>query len=198
MKYVLISLAESTKLDFSGSEKLGKTDHLILLYVKGKKTLSAKIKEQLEEIPAVIEYYEIGAASELWLNMAYLIGVHTASKHDVYVITEDKDKFPSKIAKEVKVYSAFRSIAGSAASSKSTAKSTASSKKTSTSKSSASKSSSSSKKASSSKKTSASKSSTAKKTTKKTAAKKSNGLDVADILTKSLTSMAEQFLKNKK
>ena len=196
MKYVLISLAESTKIDFSGSEKLGKTDHLILLYVKGKKTLSAKLKEQLEEIPAVIEYYEIGAASELWLNMAYLIGVHTASKHDVYVITEDKDMLPGKIAKEVKVYSAFRSIAGTSA--KTTAKSTASSKKTTTSKSSASKSSSSSKKASSSKKTSASKSSTAKKTTKKTAAKKSNGLDVADILTKSLTSMAEQFLKNKK
>ena len=197
MKYVLISLAESTKLDFSGSEKLGKTDHLILLYVKGKKTLSAKIKEQLEDIPAVIEYYEIGATSELWLNMAYLIGVHTASKHDVYVVTEDKDKLPSRIAKEAKIYSAFRSISGTSA--KSTAKSTASSKKTSASKSSSSKSAASSKKTSSStKKTSSSKSSTAKKTTKKTAAKKSNGLDAADILTKSLTSMAEQFLKNKK
>lgn len=194
MKYVLISLAESSKLDFSGSEKLGKTDHLILLYVKGKKTLSAKLKEQLEEIPAVIEYYEIGAASELWLNMAYLIGVHTAAKHDVYVITEDKDRLPGKIAKEVKVYSAFRSIAGGSASSKSTAKTTASSKKTSASKTSSAK-----KSSSSTKKTSSSKSSSTKKTTtKKASAKKSNGLDVADLLTKSLTSMAEQFLKNKK
>ncbi len=188
MKYVLISLAESSKLDFSGADKLAKSDHLIVLYVKGKKTVPAKVKEQFNEISADIEYYEVGTASELWLNMTYLIGVHTASKHDVYVVTEDKDKLPSKIAKEVKVYASFRSIVGASASTSksSSKKTTTSAKKTSSSKSSTAK-----------KSTSSKKSTTKKTTTKKTASKKDSGLDVADLLTKSLTSMAEQFLKKK-
>ena len=55
MKYVLISLSESSKIDFSGVEKLGKTDHLIFVYVKGKKTLPAGVKASLEDAKAEIE-----------------------------------------------------------------------------------------------------------------------------------------------
>ena len=197
MKYVLISLAESSKLDFSGADKLAKSDRLIVLYVKGKKTLPAKAKESFAEIVADIEYYEVGAASELWLNMAFLIGFHSASKHDVYVVTEDKDKIPSKIAKEAKIYASFRSIAGASASTStsksSSKKTTGAAKKISTSSGKTASKSSTAKKSTSSKKTT-----TKKTTTKKTASKKDSGLDVADLLTKSLTSMAEQFLKKKK
>ncbi len=181
MKYVLFSLAECSKLDLSGSEKLSKSDRLLCLYVKGKKTLSAKLKEAFAEIPAEIEYYEIASASELWLHMAYLIGMHTQARHDVYVITADKEKLPGKIAKEVKVYSSFKSVSGSAAgtsSKKTTAKKTS---------------------ASSAGKTSAKKTSTAKKSTatKKSAAskKKDSTPDVADLITKQLSNLAGQLFK---
>ena len=187
MKYVLISLAECSKLDLSGSEKLSKSDRILCLYVKGKKTLSAKVKEAFNEIPAEIEYFEIASTSELWLYMAYLIGVHSQAKHDVYVITEDKSKIPGKIAKEAKVLSSFKSVGGtssSASAKKSSAKKTTSS---------------STKKSSASKKTAASKKTTTKKSTstKKTASskKKDDGLDVADLLTKQLSNLAGQFFK---
>ncbi|MBP5418039.1 MAG: hypothetical protein J6Y58_11020 [Clostridiales bacterium] len=172
MKYVFISLQESSKIDFSGAEKLAKTDHLVFLYVKGKKTLPASVKEALTEVKAEIEYVEIANTSELIPVLSYLIGFHEASKHDVIVITEDKSKLPSKVVKGAKVYSAFRSVTGAA--SASTAKKTTSAKKSTSSKTS-----------STSKKTSASKkSTTAKKSTtkKSTAKKKDDVLDVTDIL----------------
>ncbi len=186
MKYVLISLAECSKLDLSGAEKLSKSDRLLCLYVKGKKTLSAKVKEAFDLIPAEIEYFEIGNTSELWLYMAYLIGVHSQAKHDVYVITEDKSKIPGKIAKEAKVLSSFKTVGGAASSS--SAKKTTSKKTTS----------SSAKKSTTSKKTTTKKTSTKKATsTKKTASskKKDDGLDVADLLTKQLSNLAGQFFK---
>ncbi|MBR6253955.1 MAG: hypothetical protein IKR22_00845 [Clostridiales bacterium] len=172
MKYVLVSLTESSKIDFSGAEKLLKTDHLVFLYVKGKKTLSAAIKEALEDVKAEIEYVEIASSSELIPMMAFLIGYHAGLKHEVIVITEDKSKFPSKVAKEAKVLGSFRSVSGSSAGTSSAKKTTAKKSTTTT-------------KASTTKKAStAKKSSTAKKTTtKKTAAskKKDDGLDVSDI-----------------
>lgn len=153
MKYVLISLSESSKIDFSGSEKLLKSDHLVFLYVKGKKTIPASVKKALEDIKAEIEYFEIASSSELTASISYLIGYHTASKHETIVITEDKSKLPGKVIKDVKVYSAFRSIAG--ASSKTASKSTTAKK-------------------------SASKKTTTKKTA--SSKKKNDGLDVSDLL----------------
>ncbi|MBP5187291.1 MAG: hypothetical protein J6040_09600 [Clostridiales bacterium] len=179
MKYVLISLSESSKIDFSGSEKLLKSDHLVFLYVKGKKTLPSSVKKALEDVKAEIEYFEIGSSSELTASMAYLIGYHTASKHETIVITEDKSKLPGKVIKDVKVYSAFRSIAG--ASSKTPSKS-ATAKKPAAKKSTTAKKTAAAKKTAS---TSTAKKTTSKKTaTKKTASskKKNDGLDVSDLL----------------
>ena len=132
MKYVLISLSESSKIDFSGAEKLSKTDHIVFLYVKGKKTLPASVKSALEDVVAEIEYFEMSSASELIPCASYLIGYHEASKHDVIVITEDKSKLPSKVTKDIKVYSAFKSIAGTSSTSKktTTAKKSTTTKKT--------------------------------------------------------------------
>ena len=207
MKYVLISLSESSKIDFSGVEKLGKTDHLIFVYVKGKKTLPSGVKASLEDAKAEIEYFEIGAASELWLAMSYLVGFHTASKHETIVITADKSKLPGRITKDAKVYSALRSVAGGSAGSsatKSSAKKTSTAKKSTTAK-----------KTSTTKSTTAKKTSTAKKstsTTKKTATKKTAAKkkqpDVSDIITslskgdtksasKQLSDLASAFLKGK-
>ncbi|MCR5058829.1 MAG: hypothetical protein K6A81_09460 [Clostridiales bacterium] len=180
MKYVLISLSESSKIDFSGSEKLLKSDHLVFLYVKGKKTLPASVKKALEDIKAEIEYFEIASSSELIASISYLIGYHTASKHETIVITEDKSKLPGKVIKDVKVYSAFRSIAG--ASSKTPSESATPKKSTTAKKSTTVKKTTAAKKASS---TSSAKKTTSKKTTtKKTASskKKNDGLDVSDLL----------------
>ncbi|MBR5975291.1 MAG: hypothetical protein IK020_08920 [Clostridiales bacterium] len=219
MKYVLISLSESSKIDFSGVEKLAKTDHLVFVYVKGKKTLPVGVKAALEDLKAEIEYFEIGASAELWLAMSYLIGYHTASKHDTIVITGDKSKLPSKITKDAKVYSAFRaavggSASGTASSSKTSAKKTTA-KKSTTAKSSTAKKTSTAKKSTTTKKTTATKksttakkTSTSKSTAKKTAAKKKNP-DVSDIITalskgdtksasKQITDLATSILKGKK
>ncbi|MBO4689164.1 MAG: hypothetical protein J5636_11715 [Clostridiales bacterium] len=210
MKYVLISLSESSKIDFSGVEKLGKTDHLVFVYIKGKKTLPAGVKAALEEAKAEIEYFEIGASSEVWLAMSYLIGYHTASKHETIVITGDKSKLPSKIVKDAKVYSALRAVVGGAStsSSKSAAKTTkkATSSKTSTAKkTTTAKKTSTAKKSTTTKKASTTKSTAKKATTKKTSAKKKN-VDVGDIITslskgdtksasKQLSDLAGQFFK---
>jgi hypothetical protein len=167
MKYVLVSLTESSKIDFSGVEKLSKTDHLVFLYVKGKKTLPASVKKALEDVKAEIEYVEVASSSELVPVMSYLIGFHTGAKHEVIVVTEDKSKFPSKVIKDAKVLSAFRAVSGGSAGTTAAKKTTT--KKTSTTK----------------KSTTTKKTSTAKKTTtKKTAAskKKDDSLDVSDIL----------------
>ena len=170
MKYVLISLSESSKIDFSGAEKLSKTDHIVFLYVKGKKTLPASVKSALEDVVAEIEYFEMASASELIPCASYLIGYHEASKHDVIVITEDKSKLPSKVTKDIKVYSAFKSIAGTS----STSKKTTTAKKTTTTKKAAT-----TKKTSTAKKTSTTKKSTTKKAS--SSKKKNDDLDVSDI-----------------
>lgn len=178
MKYVLISLAEAGKLDFTGAERLGKADHLVCVHAKGKKTLSAKLKETFSEISAVIDYFEVGAATEIWMGIAYLIGQHTATTHDVYVLTEDKDKLPSKITKDIKVYSAMKSITGGSATKSTAKKSSSTTKKTTTKKTTTAK------KTTVKKSTSAAKKTTAKKTTaKKTSTKKKDeGVNVSSIL----------------
>lgn len=111
MKYVLVSLAEASKLDFAGAEKLTKTDHIVFLHVKGKKTVSAKLQAIMEEWKATVDYYEIATTSELWLYVSYMIGFHAGAKHDVFVVTSDKSKLPSKIAKDAKVYTSFKTVA---------------------------------------------------------------------------------------
>lgn len=111
MKYVLVSLAEASKLDFAGAEKLSKTDHIVFLHVKGKKTVSAKLQAIMEEWKATVDYYEIATTSELWLYVSYMIGFHAGAKHDVFVVTSDKSKLPSKIAKDAKVYTSFKTVA---------------------------------------------------------------------------------------
>lgn len=111
MKYVLVSLAEASKLDFAGAEKLSKTDHIVFLHVKGKKTVSAKLQTIMEEWKATVDYYEIATTSELWLYVSYMIGFHAGAKHDVFVVTSDKSKLPSKIARDAKVYTSFKTVA---------------------------------------------------------------------------------------
>lgn len=124
MKYAIVLLSEASKLDFAGSEKLTKTDHVVIIYVKGKKTVSAALKETLDGLKATIDYYEIAKSTDAWLSVAYLMGYHAASKHDVYVITADKTKIPNKLVGDAHVYTSFKSIAGSSATTKTSTKST--------------------------------------------------------------------------
>ena len=208
MKYVLISLSESSKLDLSGAEKLGKTDHLVFVHIKGKKTISAELKEILRDCPAEIEYFEAGDASSVIPAISYLIGYYTAGKKDVFVLTADKDKLPGKICKDIKVYSAMKSIAGgtgkaSAAtkSSKSTnTSSKAGAKKTTTKNTTA--------KKSTVKKSTAAKSASKKTTTKKSTSKKNSGVNMTSLLdsiskgdtkkiSKQFTDLATQIMKGK-
>lgn len=210
MKYVLISLSESSKLDLSGAEKLGKTDHLVFVHAKGKKTVSAKLKEILSDCAAEVEYFEAGDASDVIPAISYLIGYYTAGKKDVFVLTADKDKLPVKICKDIKVYSAMKSITGgtgksAANSTKSSSSKTGTAKKTVAKKTAAKKTTS--KKSTASK--SAAKKTTAKKSTaKKSTAKKDSGVNVTSLLdslskgdtkkiSKQFTDLATQLMKGK-
>ena len=209
MKYVLISLSESSKLDLSGAEKLGKNDHLVFVHAKGKKTVSAKLKEILSDCAAEVEYFEAGDASDVIPAISYLIGYYTAGKKDVFVLTADKDKLPGKICKDIKVYSAMKSITGGtgkAAAKTSSTKSSTAAKKASASKSGTAK-------KATAKKTTATKSTTKKTTAKKTATKKStkkkdDGINVTSLLnslskgdtknlSKQFTDLATQIMKGK-
>ena len=118
MKYVLVSLAESSKIDFTGAEKLTKTDHIVFLHVKDKKTVSAALKAKLEDVKCVIDYFEIASASELTNYISYLIGFHAGAKHDVILVTQDKSKIPTKIAKDAKIYVSFKSVVTATSSAK--------------------------------------------------------------------------------
>lgn len=162
MKYVIIALSEASKLDFSGADKLAKTDHIICLYVKGKKNITAAVQEEFDALKAEIEFDDVVDTQDLWMYAAYLMGYHVAAKHSVFVVTKDKDKLPSKITSEAKVYTSFKSVTSDTGSS--TKKSTT-------------------KKSTTKKSTTASKKSTAKKSasTKKTTSKKKD-TDVIDVI----------------
>lgn len=202
MKYVILSHTESSKIDFSGCDGLSKADHIVFVYVKGKKALPAKVSSSLEDAKTTVDYVEIGAATELWATVSYLIGFHAASKHEVIVVTSEKGKIPSRVAKDAKILTSFNSFGGtsSASSKKTTAKKTSTAKKTTAKKTTTAKKSTTTKKASTTKKTA----------TKKTAAKKKDdGLDVGSILTsiskgdtkkltKEFTNLANQIMKGKK
>lgn len=192
MKYVIMLLSEASKIDFAGADKLTKSDHLVILYAKGKKTITAAVQEQLDALKATVDFTEIAQTADAWLHVAYLLGYHVASKHDTYVVTKDKTKVPTKLTADAHIYTGFKTITG-ATSSSSSSKSTSSSKKTttstkktttstkkSTSSSSAKKSTTASKKSTTS---SSKKSTTAKKTTttkKKTT--KSNEIDIGGVI----------------
>lgn len=118
MKYVLVSLAEAAKLDWSGAEKLSKTDHIVFLHVKDKKTVSAGLKAKLEEVKCVVDYFEIASTSELVSYISYFIGYHSGAKHDVVVVTQDKSRIPSKVARDAKIYVSFKSVAAASSSGK--------------------------------------------------------------------------------
>lgn len=118
MKYVLVSLSEASKLDFSGAEKLTKTDHIVFLYVSGKKNVSTALKAKLEDVKCVVDYFEIAATSEMVSYISYFIGYHSGAKHDVVVVTQDKSKIPSKIAKDAKIYTSFKSVSNASSSGK--------------------------------------------------------------------------------
>ena len=196
MKYVLISLSESSKLDLSGAEKLGKTDHLVFVHAKGKKTISAKLKEILNDCPAEIEYFEAGDASDVIPAISYLIGYYTAGKKDVYVLTSDKDKLPGKICKDIKIYSAMKSINGGSAKASAASKSTKSTSSKSTAK------------ETTAKKTTTKKTTAKKTTTKKSTSKKKSEVNVTSLLdsiskgdtkkiSKQFTDLATQIMKGK-
>ncbi|MCQ2483230.1 MAG: hypothetical protein MJ153_07085, partial [Clostridia bacterium] len=132
MKYVIIALSEASKLDFSGADKLAKTDHIICLYVKGKKNITAAVQEEFDALKAEIEFDDVADTQDLWMYAAYLMGYHVAAKHSVFVVTKDKDKLPSKITSEAKVYTSFKSVTsdtGSSTKKSTTKKSTTASKK---------------------------------------------------------------------
>lgn len=130
MKYVLVSLAESSKIDFTGAEKLAKTDHIVFLHVKDKKNVSAALQSKLDELKCAVDFFEIAAASELVNYISYLIGYHAGAKHDVVLVTQDKSKLPAKIAKDAKIYVSFKSVATASSTGKSgTSAATSSAKK---------------------------------------------------------------------
>lgn len=205
MKYVMMLLSEASKMDFSGSDKLTKSDSLEIIYVKGKKTISAAVKEQLDAIKATISYTEVASTSDIWLYVAYQLGIQSTTKHDVYFISKDKSKVPSKILGDAHSYVSFKSIGGSASAS-TTKKTTTSTKKTT----------SATAKKTAAKKTTAKKTttntSTAKKTTtakKKTTANKKKETTVIDVVasyvsgdskkaSEGLANLAGQFLGTKK
>lgn len=187
MKYVIMLLSEASKIDFAGADKLTKSDHLVILYAKGKKTITAAVQEQLDALKATVDFTEIAQTADAWLHVAYLLGYHVASKHDTYVVTKDKTKVPTKLTADAHIYTGFKTITGATSSSSSsskktttsTKKATTSAKKT-TSSSSAKKSTTASKKSTTS---SSKKSTTAKKTTttkKKTT--KSNEIDIGGVI----------------
>lgn len=204
MKYVMMLLSEASKMDFSGSDKLTKSDSLEIIYVKGKKTISAAVKEQLDAIKATISYTEVASTSDIWLYVAYQLGIQSTTKHDVYLISKDKSKIPSKILGDAHSYVSFKSIGGSATAS--TTKKTTTAKKTT----------SATTKKTTAKKTTAKKTttntSTAKKTTtakKKTTATKKKETTVIDVVasyvsgdskkaSEGLANLAGQFLGTKK
>lgn len=143
MKYVIMLLSEASKMDFGGSDKLTKSDALEIIYVKGKKTISAQVQEQLDSIKASITFTEVASAGDVWLYVAYQLGKESATKHDVYLISKDKSKIPSKILGDAHAYVSFKSIATSSASTstkktttakKTTAKKTTTDKKATTTK----------------------------------------------------------------
>lgn len=205
MKYVMMLLSEASKMDFSGSDKLTKSDALEIVYVKGKKTISAAVNEVLETIKAPITYTEVASTSDVWLYVAYQLGIQSTTKHDVYLISKDKSKIPSKILGSAHAYVSFKSLGGSTTSTTSSSKKTTTKKttaKTSTAKSSTAK--------KTTTKTSTAKKTTAKKTaTKSTASKKKEETSVLDVVASymagdnkkasaGLADLAGQFLGTKK
>ncbi len=181
MKVVIMSLAEASKIDFAGAESLNKTDQLIFLYVKGKKTVPASVSEALEEVKAEVSYMEMAATSEYAAYCSYLIGFHTGAKHDVFVVTQDKEKIPKTPAKDAKIYTSFKSIAKSDGTSSSTGKKTSSAAKKKTS--------------STGKKTSSSGKKTSSTAKKKTSSKKKK-VDVSDVITSLASGDKEKVKEN--
>ena len=161
MKTVIIMLDMANKSGIAGAQKLAKTDELIMLYVKGKKTVSANLKEELADVKATVSYVEIAATADYNTVCAYYVGYHVGKGHDVYVIAADKSKVKSVISKNAKVYTGFGSITGTVGSGKTGT--AAKPKKTGTAK----------------------KTTTAKKktTTKKKTSSKKDADDISDILT---------------
>lgn len=173
MKVVLMTVDAANKQGIEGSEKLTKSDLLILLYVKGKKNISAELKEALSELKAEVEYAQMETNADLNVICAYYAGFHSAKNHDVFVVTPDKDKINAIVSKNAKVYTGFKSIVGGTDSG-STSKKSSSGKSSSTKKSTT--------KKSTTKNSTAKKSTTKKSTTKKSTTKKQEE-EIADILT---------------
>lgn len=177
MKTVLMTLDAANKQGIAGSEKLTKSDLLILVYVKGKKNISDDLSEAMDSLKAEVEYAQIESNSELNIMFAYLAGFHAAKNHDVFVVTPDKDKISTIVSKNAKVYTSFKSIAGAGSSSSSSGKSTSSGKKSTT------------------------KKTTTKKTTTKKSSSKKKEEDLASIFTDLASGklnkekLAEQMLK---
>lgn len=189
MKYVIMLLSEASKMDFGGSDKLTKSDVLEIIYVKGKKTISASVQEQLDAIKASITFTEVASTGDVWLYIAYLLGKESATKHDVYLISKDKSKIPSKILGDAHAYVSFKSIATT---------SSTSTKKTTTSK-----------KSTAKKTTTTKKSTTTKKNTSSGSTSKKKETTVVDVVTsymsgdskkatEGLVDLAGQFLGTKK
>ncbi|MCQ2533586.1 MAG: hypothetical protein MJ172_03350 [Clostridia bacterium] len=188
MKYVIMLLSEASKIDFAGADKLTKSDHLVILYAKGKKTITAAVQEQLDALKATVDFTEIAQTADAWLHVAYLLGYHVASKHDTYVVTKDKTKVPTKLTADAHIYTGFKTITGATSSSSSsskktttsTKKATTSTKKTTTSTKKSTSSSSAKKSTTASKKSTTS--SSKKSTTTKKKTTKSNEIDIGGVI----------------
>lgn len=191
MKYVIMLLSEASKMDFSGADKLTKSDALEIIYVKGKKTISAAVKEVLDSIKATITYTEVASTSDIWLYVSYQLGIQSTTKHDVYLISKDKTKIPSKVLGDAHAYVSFKSLSGTSSSSSSSSKKTTTTKKTTT------------------KKSTTKKTTTTKKNTSSSSSKKKNETSVLDVVTsymsgdtksgqKGLADLAGQFLGTSK
>lgn len=93
MKIVLISLEDVVKTEINGSEKLDKTDKIIILYRKNKDNLSVPVFSRLSTVKCNVEFVEIFETAnthDFETKIAYLTGLNI-NKGTVYVIDTSKN-----------------------------------------------------------------------------------------------------------
>lgn len=129
MKVAIITIEDAKKTELEGADKLTKNDLIIILSTKAKSEMPASVKTVLSEIKAENEFVKLDSASDKNLAYAYYAGYHDGKGHATFIVATDKTKVPKMASKSAKVYTNFKSVADSTASSTSSGKKTSSSKK---------------------------------------------------------------------
>lgn len=90
MKTYLLSLQDAVATEMKGAELLEKTDKVVLIYSKGKDTLSISVHEMLTSIKCKVEFSEVSlpnAKSEaIMAHFAYLSGLAIGQSSQVALI----------------------------------------------------------------------------------------------------------------